>query len=198
MILRHYQSLGIFPELIVAITLFAIVITMSVVLYQVRSMPPAVLVPNAIGSSELKPVQSDEAYARAFSDLFLSNWCTWNIYTYKARRQSAINLLWPGVQGTFSGKSSNIGGLVDSLGQSQVLSLSEVVVQPMNSQIWFVKATGELKIYYSGVGGKPEPYSAGLMLRKVSPTPASPMCLEVYGFKQSIGAEGADQESKKP
>ena len=196
MILKQYSSLGIFPELIVAIAMVAVVITLSMVLHQVRSMPPAVLIPNAIGSKELRPIEADEAYARAFSDLFLSNWNTWNIYTYTARRQTAIGLMWPGVQGTFSAKSSSLGKLVDSLGQSQVLSISEVEVKPMNAEIWYVKATGELKVYYSGVGGKPEPYVAGLMLRKVLPTPSRPMCLEVYGFKQSRGT--AAEESKKP
>ena len=55
MILRHYRSLGLLPEIITFVFLVVAVVTVGGVLWRISWRDPVVLVPNARGSGPLRP-----------------------------------------------------------------------------------------------------------------------------------------------
>ena len=98
MILRHYQSLGLLPEIITFVFLAVTVLTTAGVLWRIAARDPVVLVPNARGAGALQPAAPDEVYLRQFCTSFLMNWTSWNQHSYQFRKSQAISLMTPSVR----------------------------------------------------------------------------------------------------
>ncbi len=185
MILRQYRSLGLLPEIITFVFLVVAVVTATGVLWRIVWRDPVVLVPNARGSGPLRPATADDTYLRQFCTNFLINWTSWNQHSYQFRKTQAISLMTPAVRAQFTEMARRSGELVASLSESQTYHLAslEIAAVDVRQELWQARFAGEMFTYYGGVGGRPDPYSGILLLHALHPTPESPLCLEVLGFK---------------
>lgn len=181
MILRSYHSLGLFPAIITMMIVTAVVLTLGLVLIRVGNGNVVVLVPKVADIGEAKPGVPDDEYAKAFTSEFLQQWLTWNDLNCRYRLSKAIDLMVPSVQEEFLRRAAIDAKSANVMAQSQSFSIRNMNIEKIGS-VYQVKISGELKVFYGGIGGVPDSYQAILLLQPMIPTINRPVALEVAGF----------------